>query len=482
MHITFVYIDFQSASYKGWNGSYYQGVASLSAILKSQKHTTSLIHIINKEYYKDQFLTKIREEKPDLLAFSFTTFGFEFAKSLLRWLHESKINVPVICGGIHTTLRPEDVIQQKGATMICIGEGEQPLDELCALLEKGEDITSIKNIWIKKDRKIIKNPLRPLMQDLDSLPFPDREIYDYKNLDVVKDGGSVFMASRGCPYKCSYCANERLQQIYNDKKYVRFLSVEKIILEIKMALKKFPFVKIIYFDDDILFLKKDWNREFSKRYRKEIRLPFKCNIHPLLINDEVLKLLVEAGCTELRIGVESGNEFIRTKILKRNFSNEKLLQSIQKAKSNGLLVKSYNMVGLPYETPERVIETIKINAKGGTDLTQTSIFFPFPQSELLDICLEEELIPKELKHFEDYFTGSALNLKGFSEAHIISFRNYFQMLTKIYSLIYKLPDVFSSKLEKWFDAICCSRFFPKFASLILSPIRHFYQKFIKAKK
>ena len=148
--------------------------------------------------------------------------------------------------------------------------------ELCQRLESGTDITSIQGLWIKQGHQIYSNPPRSPIQDLDSLPYPDRELFDYeRSVDKIMNH-LAFMGSRGCPYNCTHCCNHAFRELYpNGSAYVRFKSPNRLIAEIKQALLQYPEIKLISFDDDILLLKKNWYSEFLEKYKNETinRLP-----------------------------------------------------------------------------------------------------------------------------------------------------------------------------------------------------------------
>lgn len=183
MRITFVYLDLATDN-PSYSGYFYHGIAYLSAVLKKAGFQTNLIQL-TKEISSVEFQERIKTLKPDLIGFSATSHMFPFVQKYAAAAKEITA-VPIICGGVHPTLCPEEVLADKNIDMICRGEGELALLELCQKMEKGEPIENIENIWVKKDGKIYKNKIRPVITDLDSLPFPDREIFDYPNLNLEK--------------------------------------------------------------------------------------------------------------------------------------------------------------------------------------------------------------------------------------------------------------------------------------------------------
>jgi len=210
--ITFIYPDLEP-QVLDWPGHFYHGIAILSAVLKQNGHRTSLIHI-TRPVRRAEFIKKIRKDEPGLIGFSSTSHMFPFVRRLASWLVEAGIDAPTICGGIHPTIGPEEAIRTDGIDMICRGEGEGPLTELCWRLENREDISDIPNLWIKRNDAIIRNSLRPVVEDLDTLPFVDRTIFSHQDLICERQGKGNFMASRGCPFECTYCCNHLLRRIF----------------------------------------------------------------------------------------------------------------------------------------------------------------------------------------------------------------------------------------------------------------------------
>jgi radical SAM superfamily enzyme YgiQ (UPF0313 family) len=471
MKVTFVYPDLYQ-DYPDWPGGLYIGIATLSAVLKKEKHQTSLIHITQPITGND-FIQRIRKEDPDLIGFSSTSHTFRYVKELAARLFEAKIKIPTIYGGVHPTIAPVESIAIEGIEIICRGEGEAPLVELCRKMENKEDITDIPNLWIKADGTIRRNPLRPLLEDLDQLPFPDRSLFDYKNLMEERQGVGTFLASRGCPYKCTYCSNQLLRTIYGSKgKPVRFRSVDNLIDEIKNATEHYPFIHTVNFHDDILFLYRKWAEEFAEKYSEEINLPFMCNVRADLTNDAVVKLLKKAGCILVKIGLESGNEEIRSKVLNRHSSNEQIKKVFALCKKAGLLTLSYNMVGIPYETPGTILDTIKLNASVSPNFMNVTIYQPYKGTKLGELCRRKGLVESR-EIGSTYFAPTILKLNTVTFSQISMFRNYFRRLMRYYRVLQKCPPFISDILIRASDKIFSLDLTAKMLNLIYPTLYHF---------
>ncbi len=409
------------------------GISLLSAILKQKSHSIGLFdttfmktkqdlkeRVINKgciDYNDYQFLKapvidepedsvvdinselikKIREFNPGLIAFSVTTELWPKAVEMIKVIKENKESntIPILIGGVHPTIDPEDVIKE--TDILCVGEGEGAIEELCDRLEKKQDITKIKNLWVKKDGKIFKNELRELI-NLDDLPCPDWSLFNKRHLIGIYRGKICkrghYLAMRGCPFSCAYCTNNYLKKLFSGcGNYVRYESVDKTIENLKKLEKEYD-LDMIKFSDD-LFIARDIKdlEYFKKRYKEEIGLPFLISISPLLTTEEKLKVLKDAGCIHVSIGLESGDEKIRNEIFNRNISNEQILNAFHLANNLGIRTSSFNMIGLPTETREDIFKTIELNKKANAGTLNVYYIYPFQKTEIRDYCEKRNLIP-----------------------------------------------------------------------------------------
>ncbi|MEI8191314.1 MAG: LysR substrate-binding domain-containing protein, partial [candidate division NC10 bacterium] len=217
---------------------------------------------------------------------------------------EQAVAEPLVIAGGPAAVNPAPMAEFIDAFVI--GEGEEAILELANALEAKKDFRHIRNLWFRSNGTVIKNNVRPLIENLDALPFPDRSIFKYQAIiDRNYDDGAEFMVGRGCPFHCSFCINKALQDLYKDKgRFVRYRSVNNVIAEIKSVTEEYSNIGRITFQDDILGLNTAWLAEFARNYGREIHLPFRCNLRADNVDDERLRLLQKAGCAEIWVGVE----------------------------------------------------------------------------------------------------------------------------------------------------------------------------------
>jgi len=469
MRITFVYLDLATDD-PYYSGYFYHGIACLSAVLKKAGFQTNLIQL-TKEISSAEFQARIKKLKPSLIAFSATSHVFSFVQKYAA-IAKKITAAPIICGGVHATLCPEEVVSDKNIDMICRGEGEMAFLELCQKMEKGKFIGNIENIWVKKNGKIYKNRIRPVIKDLDTLPYPDREIFDYPNLNLEKKGIATFMPSRGCPFQCSFCCEYTFRRLYpNPQNYIRFRSPQSAITEIKETIKKHPFIKFVRFDDDLLFINIKWVKDFIEIYKKEVNLPFSADMRIDMASEELFTLLKEAGAHLFRFGVESGNDYILKEVLNKGITAEQTKKAFKLAKEKGIKAQAYNMVGVPYESAKEVLDTIKLNAQIEPEISVVSIFYPYRGTRLYEICLEKGFLKEEnIRNIpKNYYSYSVLNLPTIRRQQIWFFYRYFYLLKLFYRLLYK--NFYFPPLIFLIDKLLIFKYLPEIVKVTLEPFR-----------
>ena len=349
------------------------GILALSAQIKKQGYD---VYFVDLKFSKN-YIEEIGKIKPDIIAYSITTGKHKFYRNLNLELKKS-LDFFAIFGGPHCTFFPE-FINEDGVDAICRGEGEFALTELIEKLEKKEDIRFIKNIDVKIKDVIYRNGLRPLIQNLDALPYFDRELINkYKH--YKRFHRRYVLTGRGCPYNCTYCFNHSYNKLYaGNGNLVRRRSVDNVIRELKELKEKYT-PKRFQFLDDTFILGQDWVFEFCKKYKEEVGMPFICYARVNLVTEDIIRALKEAGCITLLFAIESGNDYIRNQVLKRNITEEPIVNTARLCHKYGLMTYVQNMVGLPDETLDNIWETIMLNIKCEPSYSWVSIYQPYPRT------------------------------------------------------------------------------------------------------
>ncbi len=328
-----------------------------------------------------------------LIGITTNTGTFSLGLKCSKILKKHFPSIYIIFGGIHPTICPDEVIREPSVDMICIGEGEDALLEICDTFDNDiNKIKSIKNIWFKDKSNpelIYKNPLRDLIE-LDSLPpqdFSDFNEYDfYRPLDGKMYKMMYTEISRGCIFNCSYCANHVLKNIFKKcGPYHRRKSPEKTIEQLKYLKDKYKFEMIRFWDEDFTVFSIGYLKKLAELYKREIQLPFLIYAGTRTISEDKVSVLKDMNCVTIAMAIESGNEWMRKYILNRNISDDDIIRKYDIVKKSGIRVSAYNMIGLPFETREMIFETIHLNRKINPATSSVSIFKPYPKTRLYEI-------------------------------------------------------------------------------------------------
>ena len=353
-----------------------QGIESLSASVKAAGHLVEIM--ILSESDQKTIVSEIANIKPDFAAFSIISTNYQWALEINSEL-KKRVNTLSIFGGPHPTYFPE-FIENEGVDIICRGDGEEALKELCGRLDSKGDIATIGNLWVKRDGKIFKNNLRPLA-DVNTLPFLDRDLYFLKYSFLKNLSNKRFLVQRGCPYSCAFCFNHTYKQMYKGLgEFIRFRSPENVISEIEDVISKYP-LKTVSFNADSFTLHPEFDK-LLEMYKERIGLPFFCNARFNELNEDKVAKLKSAGCIHMALGVESGSDRIRNGLLKRNMPEATIRANAALLKKYKIKFSCYIMFGVPTETTEEAFETVQLCADIKADYVMPTMYLPLIGTDL----------------------------------------------------------------------------------------------------
>ena len=414
MKILFIYPN--AGSQLGFN----YGISHLSAVLKQAGHDVALWQLceeIEPLPSEEQFVERLKQQAADIIGFSVVTNQWPYARKLASWARKAT-DAPLVCGGIHTMAAGDQILQSQVFDYIIRGEAEDAFAEFVDKLSKGRDPSEVRNLGYFKDGRLKINPLRPL-PDLKNLPFKDYEIFDFQKIIDAKNGWTGLMASRGCPFSCTYCFNHQLVSKYREDlgcsfkglNYIRHFEVQQMINEIEYLLRHYRNISMFILDDDLFTFYREYVKQFCAAYKQICSLPFVVNAHVGFFDEKRARYLADANCRIVKFGVESGSENIRRKILQRRMKNEKIIQAIETAHRYGLHTSVFLMIGLPGETRSDVMETIGLMAKSKPGRYRWSFFFPFPGTKAYEISAQGNYIDHDkMNRMEKFTDGSCLDL------------------------------------------------------------------------
>jgi anaerobic magnesium-protoporphyrin IX monomethyl ester cyclase len=382
------------------------GLCAISAIAIREGHQTYLC-----EMNTEDPLERIAKLQPDIVAYSSST-GEAKHYFRLNYLIKKKFpDIFTVMGGPHPTFYP-NVIFEDSLDAICIGEGEGAFADLLRALSNRQSFEDIPNIVTKskKDRFSVRN----LVEDLDILPFPDYSLV-YDNTPMGRYPLKSIITSRGCPYYCTYCFNSAWRKIYAGRgKVTRRHSVDYVIDEIRYVRKNWSLSCVKFYDDIFSYKADNWLEEFSRKYKKYPNLPFFILTRADLLTEDMIKLLKNAGCHTISMSIEAGNEDIRNRVLKRNMSDEQIIQVHRLCDKYGIYTFTNCIVGLPGTSIGNDIETLNLAIKAKVAWAEFPIFYPYPRTELGDHTIEMGFYKPEYEKMHTSYQYKSL-LECFTE-------------------------------------------------------------------
>jgi len=363
-----------------------QGILHLSSVLKTVGGHEVALAVASMED-PVRFALGFR---PDVVAYSVTTGSHRYYLDLNCRIKE-RLDVFSAFGGPHPTFFPE-MVEEDGVDGVCRGEGEEAFLDLVNALGRGESLTAIPNWWIKDGGRIYRNPVRPLIADLDALPLPDRELVFAKDPLTRQSRLKHFITGRGCPYNCAYCYNQAYHQLYRGKgKIVRRRSVDNVLEEVARVKAEYPLEFVVFLDDTFIW-PMDWVEEFCREYPRVVGLPFFCNVRANLVTRDVVRLLKSAGCASVGMGIETADDRLRNELLKRHMTREQIVDASRIIRDEGINLITTNMLGLPTGSLESDFATLELNIACRPGYANAFLYQPYPRTALGDFARERGLV------------------------------------------------------------------------------------------
>lgn len=363
----------------------------------------------------------IKKEQPDVVGVSvFTTFAasaFNVARIVKKIVPKAK----VIFGGPHAYVKAREVLEIcEDVDFVVSGEGEEALVELLKHLEEKKPLlNTILGLSYRKFRKIISNKPRPLVKDIDRFSIPDRSLLFNEKKYSSEDMGLI-MTSRGCPYRCTYCASV---------KGLTYRSIDNVITEIKMIKNKYGTTQFTFKDDSFTVDKKRVKELCNKLLEEKIKIKWECNTRVNLINEDLLDIMKKAGCNFIKVGIESGSDKV-LKIMNKGITKNQCRKAARLLRKSGIHWTGYFMMGVVGETEKDIYQTLDFVKELKPNSALIGVYEPFPGTVMFEEGIKRKLV-KEKMSLKDFYT--------------ILPNNYYKMDPKIQSDIISLEKF--SELE-----------------------------------
>lgn len=375
------------------------GIACLSAVLTRNGHRTEVAALRDLSRQK----ALLRDFRPHMLCLSLVTGQHPLFLRAARQMKQARPDLVVVAGGPHPTFYPE-FIYEHGIDAVCRGEGEVAMPGLVeSIAEEGRLPDRVPNWWIKTSGgSVVQNDVAPLVEDLDTLPYPDRSLFDRAQPGLRRRTVYV-MTSRGCPYSCSYCFNHSYNELYHGKGPVsRRRSVANLLGELASLKRIYP-LQMVVFQDDTFNLNRVWLEEFADRYQREIGLPFHCHLRADLLDEKTAVTLKNAGCLSVKLGLESAREHVRNHILNRGMSLESFRNACALLHENGIRFATENILATPGSSLEDDFFTYEINCRVRPQHSFATLMQVYPRTGIAEYAIRHGFADSQPREFPHTF-------------------------------------------------------------------------------
>ncbi len=415
-------------------GRYFSSLlASISAYIKKHLPDTEvkLFHVLINDTVggvsrASEFPDYIREWKPDLIAFSLMNPHWHDIKPILIALKERMPDTPILIGGYQAITSSDETIAFGPIDFVCTGDGELPTADLILYLS-GKHEGPVNGLWEKLADGRIQKTQSVQIEDLSCLPFPDYTLYEeqghFRKLDTnFLDGDSEFtlpvMTGRGCPYRCTYCCNTELIESWRNKsKFLRKYPLEAMIDEL-IRLKETYKADYFEFWDELFMSKMKYTNDFLKLYQQKVGVPFSIMGRVEYMTADFCRLAADANCHTIFFGIESGSHSYRTEFIGRKMSNQQIIEASDNCVAAGIKRITFNIVGMPFEKKEQMIETLRLNEAISPEFFYFLTYIPLKGTRLYKLAQENDLLLDDSQtktHYLDYESGFHMNIKEHSE-------------------------------------------------------------------
>lgn len=422
---------------KIYNGSFSMqpplGLCYIAAVLRENNYKVKILDMDILKLSLHNFIDFIKILKPKVVGISVTTVCYQISLKLAKIIKEFDDSISIIFGGFHPSLFPKTVIKEPTVDYVAIGEGEYTLLELANLIVNNSGkIEEINGIMYKTpDGNLKKTSERGFEKDLDNFPFPATDLIIgnarelYFSAIAITNPTTSMITQRGCPFQCTFCS-----KIF---KKVRFRSAKNVIDEIELIKEKKK-INDIQFIDSEFNLNKKLSREISLTLKKnKMDVYWRAVCRPDLVDAESIQNYKDGGCYILSLGAESGSDRI-LKFLKKGYNTSQIRTAFKLADKHNLETHGMFMVGIPGETTEDIMKTVKLIRETAPNYLQLTVYTPVAGTELFDLLVKQNLIKNNINYSELIgFQKPIMNLPNLSDKSIAKLRS-FSRVTSILNL------------------------------------------------
>ncbi|MFB3892199.1 MAG: radical SAM protein [Phycisphaerae bacterium] len=356
----------------------------LAALLKREGIQTGLAAFGG--HHSEAVRAALARHLPDCVLVDINPYSATAAHRTIADIAQMKL--PVVVCGHYATCRPTKAVSIPGVSALLLGEYDNSGPDLFKAIRDGRSLAGIAGAWVHSDGALVRGPVAPLVEDLDSLPFPERDIFDYARLARLTRQAS-FKVARGCGNWCASCFNDWYMDLYCEKgRFARRRSVGNVLEEVHSVVARHPEVSSVAFYDHGFAADSAWLGEFADAYPRRCALPFRCFVPIHLVTAELAASLASAHCRWVHTQIGSGSRFIREEILSMHARDDQIVRACGALHDAGLSVTADVFVGSPYESEITVEETLTLLRRCEVDEVRSRVFYPTPGTRAAEVCAE----------------------------------------------------------------------------------------------
>lgn len=348
-------------------------LGTLLALLRERGHELSLLGV--SRYDVGALKGALARGLPQLIYADVSPVCVDIARRSLQYIQEHEF-LPIVVGGGLATLDPAAALSLPGVHAAAIGE---PDASLVTYLERVKDPAVgqvVLGVWLRDESGLSRPRLPALVEDLDSLPLPERDLFDYAAL-VRRTGEIEIAIGRGCPQRCGYCVNRTIEALYAGRgQWVRRRSPEHVLDEIRALRERYAGAETVRFLDHSFALDPAWLESFLTTYASE--MPFRCHLRANATDAPLAARLAAAGCRMADIEIISGSDFIRNEMFAMDLSNEQIERTFATLHAAQIRTRAIVYLGSPYESEASIADTRALLARLKPEVVSARPYFPWP--------------------------------------------------------------------------------------------------------
>ncbi|RMF97519.1 MAG: radical SAM protein [Candidatus Schekmanbacteria bacterium] len=400
----------------------------------------------------DEIEGVISSVMPDIVGITSVTPTYDSAVNISKIVKKIDNKIPVIFGGIHSSIFPEDVIKEDTIDFVVKGEGEETFSELIESINRGNDFKNIRGISYKSNGEIINNYHRPLIGNLDAIPFPAIDsIINYEDFPLPSLG--YILTSRGCPYECSFCAS---CAVWTRK--LRLRSPENVLSQIKFTKERYRISQFCFFDDTFTYDKRRVEKICELICAENLKISWGCYTRLDALDENLLLKMKKSGCANVSVGIETASDKNLEKMGK-GFSTSEIIDKVKLIKKNGIKINGFVILGFPDDKEEDFSNLKKFVKKIKIDTPDMSVMTPYPGSNLYEKMKEKGKIPSNLRWYAFYPHNPEMNLTTIEQSKFenllidfAKFQHRFRLKNKM-KLLFSNPNIFLKWTSNFFSLL-----------------------------